>query len=119
MKELVRDLGNPRSTLARLFHWDIKRLVVKALDLLASMPELAMDDFEHYNSREFLNLRNELLYHDTVPRQQRHFNLMFNFFIMLYDSDEYYRQRIDWLIRRLKEMPLKEGEPVRPEWWRE
>ena len=83
------------------------------------MPELKMDDFDYYNSREFLNLRNELLSHTIVPDSQRNFRAVFNFVIMLYDSDEYYRQRIDWVISRLKTLPLKEGEPIRPEWWQE
>ena len=102
-----------------MFHIDLKTLVVKGLDILAAIPEPELKEYEEYNSRLFLDLRDELLYHDKVPRQQKHFRAIFNFVIMLYDSDQYYRQRIDWLIGRIKDLPFKEGEPIRPEWWQE
>jgi len=120
MKELVRNLTDGAdNALARLFHIDLKGLVVKGLDILASMPELKMNDFEHYNSREFLNLRDWLLEHEKVPRQRKHYKAICNFIIMLYDSDEAYRLPMYQVIKKLKELPLKEEELPRPELWQE
>ena len=119
MIELKRDLGNPRNTLARLFHRQLKPLAVMALEIIAVMPELKIDDFEHYNSREWLNLRDYFVAHEKVPRQKRLIKGFFTFLIMLNEGDEFYGQRIDRGVEKIKVMPFKKGEPIRPEWWEE
>lgn len=120
MKELKRNLTDSRdNALARLFHKEVKTLVRNALFIIDSMPELKMDDLEYYNSREWLNLRDYFLAHERDPRNRRIINGAFKFLIFLREGDEFWRQRTDRGTDRIKVMPFKEGEPIRPEWWRE
>jgi len=122
--ELRRSLQDSSGNeLSKLFHITLKDVVKKGLDILVNkLPELNKEKFERPNSQLLLKLRNDFLAHEnnigTTPRLKS----IFDFVIMLYDSDDYYRHRIDWVIQEIKKKDfVYEGSPreldPKPLWW--
>lgn len=117
MIELKRCLANKvGSELAKLFHITLKDLIKAGISLMAQFPELDPSEFEMANSHQFLEIRDEFLKHNIDPIRAQYMRTLFDFVIRLYDSDEYYRQRIDWVIKQLRARQLEGVEPD-PRFW--
>jgi len=126
MIELRRCLSEKENILSRLLHIELKDVIKQGLNIMARLPTPGVNpnDLECYNSRRLVEIRNDMLSHIESPekdgtRNQEIVKNVFNFIILLYDSDEAWRKMIDEALMRLQEAQFKfEGEP-RPEYWRE
>lgn len=120
MLELRRSLADQSGNeLSKIFHIELKNLIRKSLEIVtAGLPEPEEMKFEHHNTPILLQLRNDFLQHENSSKVNE-FKAISNFIIMLYDSDEFYRQRVDWLIKEIGKRPIVEGEKPDPRWWKE
>ena len=126
MLELRRALSERQNILSRLFHIELKDVIKQGLNIIARLPTPGANpnDLECYNSRRLVEIRNEMLSHLVSPekdgtRNQKIVESVFNFVILLYDSDEAWRRLIWQAIERIKEANFKPEEKCRPEYWRE
>ena len=110
---LADKVGNEK---AKLFHIVLKDLIKAGLGLMAQMGELNPDEFERVDSHQLLEIRNEFLKHNLDPVRSRYMETLSDFVIRLFDSDEYYYQRILEVIRELKARQFEEVEPD-PRFW--
>lgn len=125
MIELRRCLSERQNILARLFHIELKDIIKKGLKIMAQLPtpEANPSDLECYNSRLLVDIRNNLLAHIISPeevkgRNQKIVETVFNFFILLYDSDEAWRRMIYQAILKIKSAEFHPEEEPRPEYWK-
>jgi len=119
MKELMAHLKE--SAVARLFHITIKGFAVQALEILDhQLPQPTIDSVDHAASRDFIRIRDEFFEHEIPKCRIGEFRAIFNFFILLYDNDLYYRERITWLLQEIKQIkPTAGEEKPRSTWWKE
>ena len=118
MVELRRCLFERQNILARLFHIELKDLIKKGLELMAKrMPEIDRKELERYNSRILLDIRNEMLTHNLDLVRAGYLSTIFDFVIMLYDSDEYYSQRLDWVLEQIITRKDWKFQSLDPRFW--
>ena len=118
MLELRRCLFEKQNILARLFHIELKDLIKKGLELMAKrMPEIDRKELERYNSRILLDVRNEMLTLNLDLVRAGYLKTIFDFVITLYDSDEYYSQRLDWVLEQIIKRKDWKFESLDPRFW--
>jgi len=118
MLELRHCLFEKQNILARLFHIELKDLIKKGLELMAKrMPEIDRKELERYNSRILLDVRNEMLTLNLDLVRAGYLKTIFDFVITLYDSDEYYSQRLDWVLEQIIKRKDWKFESLDPRFW--
>ena len=121
MIELRRALSENQNILAGLFHIELKDLVKQGLKIMEQLPipGIRTGELEHYNSRILVDIRNDILAHVCGERNKKIVETVFNFVILLYDSDEAWGRMIYQTILLIKEAEFQPEEDCRPEYWRE
>ncbi len=99
----------------------IKVPMVELLKQVADhLPEPTRENMHQANAFVLIELRDEFFKLENNPNREKVFRGVWNFFIYLYDYDNYYRYRIDWVLERLKTKPWLPREKYRPlHFWRE
>jgi hypothetical protein len=99
----------------------IKAPMVGLLNQVADhLPEPTKENMHQPNTLTLIELRDEFFQFENNPGRYKVFKGIWNFLIFLYDYDNYYRYRIDWVIERWKTKPWLPREKHRPEhFWRE
>ena len=124
MQELRRNLSEKQNVFSRLFHVEMKDLVEHGLKVMSRLPSPGVGDggqLERYNSREFVNIRNYALLCLNSENEKNLciVNNIFNFLIMLYDSDDAWCRMIYKVILKIKETEFKPEEEPHEQYWRE
>ena len=109
----------------RFFVESVKRPLIVLLGLLAdNLPEPTKENTYYPNTKVIIELRDEFFSLENNPGRHKAFKAIWNFVIILYDYDRYYRHRIDWLIERIVRLvnlglwqPRESQRPLRH--WRE
>lgn len=84
------------------------------------LPPPDKENTYYKNSHALIDLKEEFLSHEIMEGRRKAIEAAFNFIIMLYDFDSYYRERGDWLIKKVKEIDweiLSGREEPREQWW--
>lgn len=81
----------------------------------ARWPEPTYENVEKENSRTLLRIRDEFFQHETRPRQVRMFSALFRILIVMYEVDDYYSRRFDWLISKIKKTEWATEDPAWPD----
>ncbi len=128
LREFIIDkIKAPLLTL--LIHTGDKQMGLKGLVVLLKLarnfyklPEPTKENTWHPNSHALIKLRDEFFRHEVNTSRHSAFRAVWKFVIILYDSDWYYRERIDWVMGYFHKMSWEtyEGEEKpREPWWKE
>ena len=101
--------------------YEAKRLLKPLLKVIADrIPEPNRSNVHLPNSFILCDIRDEFFKHEKNEGREYIFRAIFNFTIALYDFDEYYQHRIDWVVGKLKgsEWEIHANRP-RAEHWKE
>jgi len=105
----------------KFLRFEIKRAMVCLLVLICDqLPVPTKENTYFKNSHAIIDLKEEFLSHEIMEVRRKVFEGLFNFVIMLYDFDSYYRERGDWLFWKIRDMPweiLAGKEEPRERWW--
>jgi hypothetical protein len=110
----------------KIFSWEIKILIKQALKLmLKRIPNPTHSRLELKNSKILLDTFNEILKHQRPHALHISGNkeliAIRNFVVVLYETDLYYRERINEFVKLLKKSDwetIKGEETPRKEWWK-
>lgn len=103
------------------FIWSqVKPPLVKLLEFIADkVPAPTKENTRWRNTDNFIDIRDEFFRLENNPDREKQFRAIFNFFIIMYDFDPYYQQRIDWMLEKIFQMKWEsreEGRPCPPCW---
>ena len=106
-----------------LLNRDVKGLkalimLLKLIRDFRKLPEPDKANTWHPMSHRLIDLRDEFFSHQVTVNRNKALRAIWNFVIITYDADRYYRERIDWVVTRLLPWTIFEGEEKpRSEWW--
>ena len=88
----------------RIIRYDLKVLIKQVLKIMNNrIPEPTRANTYQENSHVLCDIRDEFFRHEKNKGREYIFRAIFNFFIVMYDFDQYYRDRIDWMFEKIIE----------------
>lgn len=86
-----------------------KPLLVLLVKLFDRIPTPTAETCKHPNARRLVEIRDEFMKRNQSDgARHKAMSGIINFVIMMYEYDAPYRQRIDWVLRKVQETP---------DWW--
>lgn len=73
----------------------------RAYKAMRELPEPTKENTYYPNTKLIIELRDEFFSLENNPSRHKAFRTIWNFVIILYDYDRYYRHRIDWVIEKM------------------
>lgn len=82
--------------------------------LVNALPEPTRENTHLPNTWQLIEMRDEFFRHENNPGREKALRAIWNGFIILYDYDQYYRDRINWVLEEWAKRPWTGLAPNRP-----